>query len=74
MDEVRRTVGGAFLVAATDAVVLPPLVRFISLPVHDAAAIGAEQQANLAVTVGQPALPDGDQTTKLYSKIATQVI
>ena len=55
-DEMCRTIGGALLVAAADVAVLPPLVRFIPLLVHDAAAVGAEQQtgeqANLAVAVG----------------------
>ena len=75
---MRRTVDGAFLVAAADAVVLPSLVRFIPLPIHDTTAVGAEQQTGeqtcLSATVEPPAVPDSNQTTELYSKIAAQVI
>ena len=55
-DEVRRTVGGTLFVAAADIAVLPSLVCFIPLLVHDTPTVGAEQQAgeqaNLAVAVG----------------------
>ena len=39
-DKVRRTVGGAFLVASADITVLLALVRLVSLLVHHAAAVG----------------------------------
>ena len=59
-DKVRRTVGGALLVAAADITVLLALVRLIPLLVHDAAAVGtkeyAGEQAHFVITVGAFAL------------------
>ena len=59
-DKVRRTVGGAFLVASADITVLLALVRLVSLLVHDAAAVGtkeyAGEQAHFVITVGAFAL------------------
>ena len=59
-DEMGYTAGGVLLVAAADVAVLLPFVRFIPLLVHDAPAVGAEQQAgehaNLAIAVGLLAL------------------
>ena len=54
-DKVRRTVGGAFLVAAADVAVLFPLLRLVPLLIHDAAAVRAKEhtreQAHFIIAV-----------------------
>ena len=60
LDKVRRTVGGALLIAAADVTVLFPLVRLVSLLIEDAPTVGAEQnpgeQSHFIVAVGAFAL------------------
>ena len=59
-DKVRRAVTGALFVAAADVAVLFPLVRLVSLLIHDAAAVGtkeyAGEQAHFIIAVGAFAL------------------
>ena len=59
-NEVRRTVGGALLIAAADVAILLSLVGLIPLLVHHMTAVGAEQQAgeqaHIIVAVGAFAL------------------
>ena len=59
-DKVRRTVGGALLVAAADVAVLFPLVGLVTLLVHHAAAVRTKEyagkQAHFIIAVGAFAL------------------
>ena len=45
LSQMRRTVNSAFLVAAADIAVLFPFLRLVLLLVHDASAVGTEEQA-----------------------------